>query len=518
MGKKSAHERPLRSPIPFHPQSNGEFIPPPASERDHRAAALFQRLADEKSRRLGVSRRDFAESVCGTATALFVINQIYGCSGSGEPGTAGAGNGAGSGGSLSCGPACFDAGAPAGAGGAVGGAGYGVDPQMMEDAGMAEELLTGDEFIFDVQTHSQAPKPPWTEADLCTTASDPTCIGPKVFFEEFFVNSDTHVVCLSGVPATRDTDPLDIAARNQMKEIIDQLAGSPRLLLHCNARPDFGAGELELLQDDVETYQPAAFKVYPSTGSWRLDSEEVGQPFIARARELGVKIICAHRGLSNDAGGYQDVSSPIDLVLAAKANPDIAFLAYHSGWEVTLDENHPFDPDNANPGGVDRLVKAVLDNEIGMQANVYAELGSTWFNLMKQPDAAAHALGKLLKYLGPDRVVYGSDSLFNGPPQQQIMAFRSFQIPEAMQETYGYPKLTAEIKKKILGLNAAAVYGVDPEVVRPKIDLDQLSQLRYARVQYPSEVPAPEWRNYGPRTRREFFAFARWGGAHTRRG
>jgi predicted TIM-barrel fold metal-dependent hydrolase len=533
MGKKSAHEAPVRSPIPFHPQSNGEFIPRSPSRRDFDAAALFQRITEEKSKRLGISRREFAESACGTAAALFVINQVYGCTGKEAAAGAPVTPGSGAGGSMSCGPGCAGAGSgmagsTAGSGGSamgtsgapgVGGAGFAVDAGMLEDMDAAMAMLGGDEFIFDVQTHSQAPKPPWTEADLCTFASDPTCIGPRVYFEEFFANSDTHVVCLSGVPATRANDPLDIAARQQMQEIIDQLEGSPRLLLHCNARPDLGAGEIELMQQDAETYDVAAWKVYPSTGAWRLDSEEVGQPFIARARELGVNIICAHRGLSGDAGGYQDFSSPIDLVLAAKTNPDMSFLAYHSGWESSIDENHPFDETNPNPTGIDRIVKAVLDNQIGNDGNVYAELGSTWFNLMRAPDAAAHVLGKLLKYLGPDRVVYGSDSLFNGAPQQQIVALRMFEIPQAMQEQYGYPALTAEIKRKILGLNAAAVYGVDPALVRPKITNDDLSQLRYARLEDPASVPMPQYRQYGPRTRREFFAFARWNGdAHGPQG
>jgi hypothetical protein len=138
---------------------------------------------------------------------------------------------------------------------------------------------------------------------------------------------------------------------------------------------------------------------------------------------------------------------------------------------------------------------------------------------MRAPDAAAHVLGKLLKYLGPDRVVYGSDCLFNGTPQQQIVALRMFEIPAAMQEMYGYPALTPEIKRKILGLNAAAVYGVDPELVRPKISTDELSQLRYARLEDPASLPSPPFRQYGPRTRREFFAFSKWSGhSHGPRG
>ena len=108
------------------------------------------------------------------------------------------------------------------------------------------------------------------------------------------------------------------------------------------------------------------------------------------------------------------------------------------------------------------MIKAVLDNGLGPGSNVYAELGTTWFNLMSSMSEAAHVLGKLLKYLGPDRILWGTDSYNNGGPQPQIQAFRAFQIPESMQMLYGYPALTAEVKRKIFGLNAAAVYGVDP--------------------------------------------------------
>lgn len=71
--------------------------------------------------------------------------------------------------------------------------------------------------------------------------------------------------------------------------------------------------------------------------------------------------------------------------------PCIQFLTYHSGWQSNVDENHPFDPNQANPSGEDRLIKAVLDHAIGNTGNVYAVLGSTWRNLMTQPQAAAHA-------------------------------------------------------------------------------------------------------------------------------
>jgi predicted TIM-barrel fold metal-dependent hydrolase len=85
---------------------------------------------------------------------------------------------------------------------------------------------------------------------------------------------------------------------------------------------------------------------------------------------------------------------------------------------------------------------------------------------MTQPQAAAHVLGKLLRYLGEDRVLWGTDAVFTGSPQEQIVAFRAFQIPEPMREAHGYPALTDRVRAKIFGANAAQVYGVDPDAVR----------------------------------------------------
>jgi predicted TIM-barrel fold metal-dependent hydrolase len=86
--------------------------------------------------------------------------------------------------------------------------------------------------------------------------------------------------------------------------------------------------------------------------------------------------------------------------------------------------------------------------------------------VMRAPVEAAHVLGKLLNAVGEDRIVWGTDSIWYGPPQFMIDAFRVFQIPPWMQAEFGYPALTPEIKEKILSKNAAPLYGVDLEVAR----------------------------------------------------
>jgi hypothetical protein len=78
--KKSSPEFPIESPIPFRTGSNGEFEPPPPTKRDRVAEETFHRLSADKAKRLGVSRRDFVSSTMGTASALWVINQVYGTS------------------------------------------------------------------------------------------------------------------------------------------------------------------------------------------------------------------------------------------------------------------------------------------------------------------------------------------------------------------------------------------------------------------------------------------------------
>ena len=124
---------------------------------------------------------------------------------------------------------------------------------------------------------------------------------------------------------------------------------------------------------------------------------------------------------------------------------------------------------------------------------MYAELGSTWFLTMRDPDQAAHVLGKLLRALGPERILWGTDSIWYGSPQSQLQAFRTFEITPEYQERFGYPALTADVKRRILGANAASLYGVDSEA-RRRCDFTpaELEEVRRALPARPA--------SYGPRT------------------
>jgi hypothetical protein len=186
---------------------------------------------------------------------------------------------------------------------------------------------------------------------------------------------------------------------------------------------------------------------------------------------------------------------------------------YHSGFENAAQENHPYEDLGEQTQGVDRFVKAMLwaqQQNGGMPLqNVYADLGTTWSRVMGNPSTASHVVGKLLKYVGPDKVLFGTDALNVGTPHaSQLAAMRMFDILPALKEgPAAYPAITPELRRKIFGLNAAAVYGVDPQAVRYRINNDDISKLRMAYREDPRSVPMPHPHKYrGPRTRREFFA------------
>ena len=114
--------------------------------------------------------------------------------------------------------------------------------------------------------------------------------------------------------------------------------------------------------------------------------------------------------------------------------------------------------------------------------------------LAARTDSDERALGKLLRYIGEDRVVWGTDSIWFGTPQDQIQALRTFQISEELQERHGYPALTSEIKAKIFGLSSAALYGIEPPTARCDVTLSQVEAVR---------ASLPPAQTYGPTTRIE---------------
>ena len=448
-----------RLPVKLDPTSNGEFVPIPLSEVNRAANRLAQEQAGANARRRGVGRRDFLLSACGVASTLLAFNAA----------NAAAGKRGG----------WFD-----------------VDAEAALDPQLAAAQVEGDEFIFDVQGHFVDPNGAWLQKvqagaepftwapkASCALAAEPgersylRCLGPEEFVKDVFLDSDTDMMVLSFVPSRRDAEPLTIAAADATRRIIDRMEGTHRLLLHGRVNPN-QPGDVEAMDELKERWRVSAWKTYTQwgpDGKGFFLSDEVGLRFIERARALGVKVICVHKGLPFGRQSYEH-SQCSDVGVVAKRFPDVGFLIYHSGF-VAGNAERAYDA-RAARDGVDTLIRSLVDNGVPPNSNVYAELGSTWRFVMRDPDSAAHLLGKLLTYVGEDNVLWGTDCLFYGSPQPLIQALRTFQISEELRERHGYPKLTKELKAKILGLNGAALYGVEPNTSTCEFTRRELEQIR----------------------------------------
>jgi hypothetical protein len=451
-------------PLELGPVSNGETAPTPITPLLRETARRARLLIDRQARRRGMARRDFLRTTMATAAVLLTLDA---CSSESNDGRAG---------------------------GRVR-----VPEDASVDPDTARATLGGDEFVMDVQTHfleldPAAPFPDPGFPQSSCGASDPRlCYSIDHYLEELFLRSDTNIAVVSAVPASGLDGPLSPARMDDARRAADALCGDGRILMHGQATPQLGNLDARLDEMDtlVDKYPIAAWKLYthrPGPG-WSLDDHDssapqVGTAFLERARATGVRTVCVHKGLS----GQDEHASPVDIGPAAAAHPDLRFVVYHSGYENLVREG-PYD---AAGQGVDRFVASLEAAGIGPGENVYAELGSTWFLTMRDPDQAAHVLGKVLRAVGPDRVLWGTDSIWYGSPQPQIEAFRAFEITPEYQERFGYPALTAEVKRKILGGNAAALYEVEPITKRCEFSRIELEEVR-------RELPSRQV-SYGPRT------------------
>jgi predicted TIM-barrel fold metal-dependent hydrolase len=423
-------------------RASDEYTPLPWSGRDRHAIDAFGAVARSTAGVLAQSIPEYAIERRGTAASLRAIDAAHG------------------------------------------GGFYAVPEAATTDVDAADAAFAGTGPVVDVQTHLVDPAR-WTGPGAAALAgflrmADPERWSDPIDTERIdgaawaalvFGASETATALLTSTPGRADVNVLTNHQIAAARDVVDRYAGSGRVLTHTIVHPNLGPAELDAMVEWQARLRPSGWKCYTlwgpattasPTGGWFLDDDEIGFPFLERVRALGPRVVAAHKGIG---GPVPDASvaaaSPRDVGPAAAAFPDIMFVVYHSGYERDpVDQEGPYDPsDPTPPRGVDRLVRSLADAHVGAGANVYAELGTTWFLMLRRPREAAHVLGKLLVALGPERIVWGTDSAWYGSPQPLIDAFRAFAIPEDMQAQFGYPPLTRATKERILSTNAQELYG-----------------------------------------------------------
>ncbi len=100
-------------------------------------------------------------------------------------------------------------------------------------------------------------------------------------------------------------------------------------------------------------------------------------------------------------------------------------------------------------------------------------------------------------------MLWGTDSIWYGSPQDQIQAFRTFQIAPELRDAHAYPEITPELRAKIFGLNALRPYAISSEEARTRVENDAVATRRKAYA----DRRDPHHLTFGPKTRREFILF-----------
>jgi predicted TIM-barrel fold metal-dependent hydrolase len=461
--------------------SNEEFAPYPQTPVQATVEYLVQEQAQRAAARLGLSRRDFLRTSGGMAAAFLAMNALFG--------------------------RFFDV----------------WDVEAVDAAAFTERR--GDPyFIFDVQTHYVGTHYDPSQREVARKGAvskeallslrrrakeaglNPQLAGDRGtiddlswqnFIKEVFLDSETSIGLISTPPGPYPQEavvpPKEMA---HIRDEINRLTGSQRMLAHGLATPQLGSRDLEYMAMQVETLRIEAWKCY--TGScpvgfergWWMDDEQIAYPMLEQARKLGVSRICVHKGLP--LGPVAEYNHPRDLIKAAKDFPDLQFLVYHSGLLTSASVDETWAKTQAIPWTTEFCAMKKAQPSI---ANIYMELGSTFGQLVTgHPAVCAHLLGQIIDAFGADHVLWGTDSIWYGTPQWQIEAFRRFNIPDELIEIHQYQPLTRAVKEQIFGLNAARLFGLDVGATRQAVPADYLGRIRMSYLQ---EGPEPSHRLYG---------------------
>jgi uncharacterized protein len=440
------------SPVPTQIVSSDEYLPVPQTEKQRQVEARLKELSDRLARRQGLSRRRFFQTAAGMAASFVAMNEVFGH--------------------------LFD-----------------VTPAEAATPDMATERAgaLSKQFIIDGHTHflrddtrlmgfikarEAVGKAGWNKeiGDKEQTIDD---LKYSNYIKEIYMDSDTKVALLSNSPSEVPEDwfiPQEQVFKT--REQVNKEAGSRRMMAHFTITPGW-PGWLDQIDQAIELYKPDSWKGYTVGDNthkelahhpYHLDDEKLMYPFYEKAVKAGIKNVCIHKGLFAPAveekfpqlRPYADVS---DVGRAAKDWPQLNFLIYHSGYRwigaAPAEGMAEFDRTGRSSWTSDL---AEIPEKYGV-TNVYGDLGQLFaWTTVAEPRLAAALMGMLVKGLGADHVLWGTDAVWTGAPQWQIEGLRRLEIPEDMQQKYGFQPLgpaDGPIKTAIFGGNTARLYNFD---------------------------------------------------------
>ena len=290
-------------------------------------------------------------------------------------------------------------------------------------------------------------------------------VDPDWYLEEVFVKGDADMSILS-TQVLMDFYKTGFcnADRNaQMR------ARAPERIISLGGVDPRMPNALQEVERQITDCGVKGFKWY--TAEWRGQSrgwsanDPAVFPLYEKCIEMGVKNMHFHKGpavepLSLSKFDVRDIDEPAWLY------PDLNFIIDHVGLPR-------------------------LDDFCWIAArcpNVYGSLAVALAFVHNRPRFFAEVMANLLFWLGPDRIVYGTDFPI-WYPHWQLDDFMAFQLPEDIKAEYGVD-LTDEIKQKIIGGNIARLYGIDTDSKLKSLENDEIAQRKreYAKTAHDTGI------------------------------
>lgn len=467
-------------PIPTRMVSNGEFMPIAQTQAQRRVEQELGQIADDAGRKLGMSRRDFLRSSAGMAAAFWAMNKVFGD---------------------------FFGEAQA----------ESLDP----DQANASRQRLRDQFIVDVQLHFIRDN--YNNEIVLALGEYAKRWNPVLekegitfdrykfdhFLKEVYFDSDTKIGLVSAAPS-EDSENVIVgnAGLAEARRLVNAAAGSRRLLCHSVIAPG-QPGWMDQIDEAIEVHKPNGWKGYTvgdpfevSKSPYRLDDEKLMYPAYDKMEKAGIRTVCIHKGLLPEDYKRHFQTWPYakvdDVGPAARDWPNLNFVIYHSGFRPLLTSPEPLLREFEATGRIDWVTDlAEIPGQYGVD-NVYAELGTTFGSCCTtHPKLAAAILGTVVRGMGADHVIWGTDSVWYGSPQWQIEAMRRIEIPQEMQKAHGFKPLgtaTGPVKTAIFADNAVRVFRLQKEQQEQPWRKDALAA---AVSEYLAAGAAPSNKYYG---------------------
>jgi predicted TIM-barrel fold metal-dependent hydrolase len=460
------------SPVPTQIVSSDEYLPVPQTERQREVEARLKDLSDRLAKRQGLSRRHFFQTAAGMAASFVALNQVFGNLFDASEAEAAT-------------PEHADARAAA------------LSGQMVID-GHTHFLRDDTRLMGFVKAREAVGQFGWNK-ELSSKEQTIDDLKYGNYVKEIYMDSDTKIALLSNSPSDVAEDwfiPQEQVFKT--REMVNKQSGTRRMMAHFTITPG-QPGWLEQVDVAVERYKPDSWKGYTigdnthkelAAHPWHADDEKLMYPFYERIAKTNIRNVCIHKGLFAPAvekqfprlRPYTDVS---DIGRAAKDWPQLNFLVYHSGYRWVggnpADGMAEFDATGRSSWTSDL---AEIPEKYGV-TNVYGDLGQLFaWTSVAEPRLAAALMGMLVKGLGVDHVVWGTDAVWTGAPQWQIEGLRRLEIPEDMQKKYGFKPLgpaDGPVKTAVFSGNTARLYGLEQHAELVKHDRFAEIKAEYLR-------------------------------------